>query len=377
MGRIPGGWRTLLCGIVVATGLTGGHAARAETVTDLAGRTVEIPAGVHRIILGEGRLIYALAPLEKDHLFDRVVGWQGEFRSADTQSYDQYVATFPKAADVALIGRTTADTVSPERVLDLHPDLAILTVSGHGPGAASELVSQLESAHVPVVFVDFRADPLRDTVKSMQILGTVLHREAEAADYLAFYQSHLKRVTDRIASLPVTQRPTVFIEMLAAMRESCCHTAGRGNMGAFIEAAGGRNIAAPLLPGYIGDIDLEKVISADPDVYVADGTKGPKASGPGVRMGAEVTPALARTSLLHVMERPGISSLRAVTDGHAFGIWHSFYDSPYNILAVEVMAKWFHPDLFGDVDPEATREELHARFLPVRQEGTFWIGARP
>ncbi|WP_010511836.1 ABC transporter substrate-binding protein [Komagataeibacter europaeus] len=378
MGRILDSWRVLACGVVAVMGLsTGLPAARAETVTDLAGRKVDIPASVHRIILGEGRLVYALAPLEKQHLFDRIVGWQGEFRGADTQSYDQYVATFPQAARVALIGKTTADTVSPERVLDLHPDLAILTVSGHGPGAASELVAQLESAHVPVVFVDFRADPLHDTVASMQILGRVLHREQEAADYLSFYQSHLKHVTDRVASLPEAQRPRVFIEMLAAMRESCCHTAGKGNMGAFITAAGGQNIAAPLLPGYIGDIDLEKVISADPDIYIADGTKGPKASGPGLRMGAEVTPEVARASLRRVTDRPGISSLRAVTTGRDYGIWHSFYDSPYNILAVEVMAKWFHPDLFADLDPDATQKELYDRFLPVRQEGTFWINAHP
>ncbi|QHC36585.1 ABC transporter substrate-binding protein [Komagataeibacter xylinus] len=378
MRRILDGWRVAACGAALAMGLAAhAPAARADTVTDLAGRKVDVPASVHRIILGEGRLIYALAPLEKQHLFDRIVGWQGEFRGADTQSYDQYVATFPQAANIALIGKTTADTVSPERVLDLHPDLAILTVSGHGPGKASELVGQLESAHIPVIFVDFRADPVNDTIRSMQILGQVLHREHEAADYLDFYQSHLKRITDRVAPLPESQRPKVFIEMLAAMRESCCHTAGKGNMGAFIAAAGGQNIAAPLLPGYIGDIDLEKVIASDPDIYIADGTKGPKASGPGVRMGAEVTPEAARASLLKVMERPGISSLRSVTDGHAHGIWHSFYDSPYNILAIEVMAKWFHPDLFADLDPDATQKELYSRFLPVKQEGTFWIDARP
>ena len=377
MGRILDGMRTLACCAGLVMGLAGATGAWAESVTDLAGRQVDIPDSVHRIILGEGRLVYALAPLEKQHLFDRIVGWQGEFRGADTQSYDQYLATFPQAANIALIGKTTADTVSPERVLDLHPDLAILTISGHGPGKSSELVAQLESAHIPVIFVDFRADPLRDTVPSMQILGRVLHREHEADDYVAFYQSHLRRVTERMAAVPQAQRPKVFIEMLAAMRESCCHTAGRGNMGAFIDAAGGQNIAAPLLPGYIGDIDLEKVISADPDIYIADGTKGPKASGPGLRMGAEVTPALARASLEKVMDRPGISTLRAVTSGHAYGLWHSFYDSPYNILAVEVMAKWFHPTLFADVDPDATQRELYTRFLPVSQEGTFWINARP
>lgn len=354
----------------------GGH-ARAETITDLAGRQVDIPAHVHRIVLGEGRLVYALAPLEKSHLFDRIVGWQGEFREADVQSYDKYAALFPAAAKVALIGKTTADTVSPEKVLDLRPDLAILAVSGHGPGAASELVAQLQSAHVPVVFVDFRADPLRDTVRSMRILGAVLDRRREAEDFIAFYQSHLDHIRARLATLPDSARPSVFLEMLAGTRESCCHTAGRGNMGAFIDAAGGRNIAAPLLPGYIGDIDLEQVIAADPDFYVVDGTKGPDYRGPGVRMGAEIDPAAARASVRQVLQRPGIATLAAVRDGHAYGLWHSFYDSPYNILAVEVMAKWFHPDLFRDLDPDATRAELYRRFLPVADSGTYWVSATP
>ncbi|MBB2189772.1 ABC transporter substrate-binding protein [Gluconacetobacter azotocaptans] len=348
-------------------------AARAETITDLTGRKVEIPAQVHRIVLGEGRLIYALAPLEKQHLFDRIVGWQGEFREADVQTYNRYVAAFPAAAKVALIGKTTADTVSPEKVLDLRPDLAILSVSGHGPGASSELVAQLESAHIPVVFVDFRAHPLDDTVPSMRILGQVLDRRAEAEAYIAFYQSHLDRIRSRVASLPETSRPTVFMEMLAGTREACCHTAGKGNMGAFIEAAGGRNIAAPLLPGYIGDIALEQVIASDPDIYIVDGTKGPAFKGLAVHMGAEVDEAMARASVQAVLQRPGISTLRAVHDGHAYGLWHSFYDSPYNILAVEVMAKWFHPDLFKDVDPQATRAELYSRFLPVPPSGTYWV----
>ncbi|ACI50080.1 periplasmic binding protein [Gluconacetobacter diazotrophicus PA1 5] len=369
-------WRTV-AGLAAAVAMMAAGGTRAATITDLAGRSVDIPAHVHRIILGEGRLIYALAPLEKSHLFDRIVGWQGEFRDADVQSYDKYVATFPAAAKVALIGKTTADTISPEKVLDLRPDLAILSVSGHGPAASSELVAQLQSAHVPVVFVDFRAHPLDDTVPSMRILGAVLDRRAEAEAYIAFYQAHLDRIRTRVATLPQSARPTVFLEMLAGTRDSCCHTAGNGNMGAFIDAAGGRNIAAPLLPGYIGDIALEQVIAANPDIYIVDGTKGPAYQGLGVHMGAETDPASARASVQAVLQRPGISTLSAVKDGHAYGLWHSFYDSPYNILAVEVMAKWFHPDLFRDVDPEATRTELYARFLPVPNSGTYWVSDTP
>jgi iron complex transport system substrate-binding protein len=47
------------------------------------------------------------------------------------------------------------------------------------------------------------------------------------------------------------------------------------------------------------------------------------------------------------------------------GIWHQFYNSPYEFFAVQQMAKWFHPDLFADLDPNATFAEYHRRFLPI------------
>lgn len=40
----------------------------ADTVTDLAGRTVKLPDRVERVILGESRYIPALAILEGEHL---------------------------------------------------------------------------------------------------------------------------------------------------------------------------------------------------------------------------------------------------------------------------------------------------------------------
>jgi iron complex transport system substrate-binding protein len=40
---------------------------------------------------------------------------------------------------------------------------------------------------------------------------------------------------------------------------------------------------------------------------------------------------------------------------------------------IEQLAKWLHPDLFGDLKPEATIAELNDRFLAVPMQGTFWI----
>ena len=97
----------------------------AVTVTDLAGRTVNVPDQVQRIVLGEGRLIYTLSMLEGKNLFARLAGWQGDFRHLDVQGYAAYRKVFPQAEQVPLVGATSADSFSVEKALSLRPDLAV------------------------------------------------------------------------------------------------------------------------------------------------------------------------------------------------------------------------------------------------------------
>jgi iron complex transport system substrate-binding protein len=37
------------------------------------------------------------------------------------------------------------------------------------------------------------------------------------------------------------------------------------------------------------------------------------------------------------------------------------------------LAKWFHPDLFADLDPNATFAEYHRRFLPINYRPGYSI----
>lgn len=348
--------------------------AHARDVTDITGHVVTVPDQPKRIILGEGRLIYALEPLEKEKLFDRVVGWQGEFRSSDVAYYKELVEKFPQAEKISVIGRNTADTISPEKILDLKPDLVIFSTTGHGPGQSSDVTTRLKAAHIPIVFVDFRKDPVKNTTKSMQILGQALNREKEAEAFVDFYEKRLTLIEDRIKTVPISDRPHVFINMLAGARQACCHTAGKGNMGAFIAAAGGENVAAGLLPGYLGDISVEALMTLNPDILILDGTKGPDAHGPGLRMGAGVTREMAYNSFISLLKLPEFSSLKAVKEKKTYGIWHTYYDNPFNILAVEVMAKWFYPDMFRDVDPDADLHEMQTKFTALPPGGTYWVG---
>ena len=63
----------------------------------------------------------------------------------------------------------------------------------------------------------------------------------------------------------------------------------------------------------------------------------------------------------------------AQTKRNFHAIWHQFYNSPYEFIAVQWIAKWLHPDLFADLDPDKTFSEYHKRFLPVAYQPGYAV----
>jgi iron complex transport system substrate-binding protein len=346
------------------------NSAKAVELVDMAGRTVTVPDRVERIVLGEGRLAYALALLDRDDPFKRIVAWQNDLHLMDPHTYETYATRFPEVRDIALIGQASEQSVSVEKILAMKPDLAVFSLAGHGPSRSSEITETLMQAGVPVIFVDFRVDPMKNTRASITLLGRALGRERQAGAYIDFYDAHLRAITHKVATLPAGNRSTVFIELLAGAWQAPGHTTGDHGMGEFITLVGSHNIVAGKVPGALGDVSVEYVLRADPDIYIATGNRDP-----GLLLGPGVTSWKAETSLTHVLARPEFAPLRAIKTGAAHGLWHDFYASPYNILAIETLAKWVHPALFADLDPGRTKTELFKTFLPFEDPGTYWVSA--
>jgi len=345
--------------------------AQARQVTDLAGRVVTVPDHPKRVLLGEGRFVFAMALLDRKDPVARVVGWQGELKQQDPYSWTQLVKRYPKAADVPLIGKTSEASVSPEKIVSLQPDVAVFSLSGHGPGRNNPMIAALQAAGIPIVFIDFRQHPVENTVPSMRILGQALDRQAEADAYIAFYEDHLARVRKIVDPVPQAERPRVFVEMLAGVWPACCHTTGNGSFGDLLKTAGGVNVAAPVLPGAIGDVSLEFLLDAKPDVYIATGSRS-EPGRPGLLVGPGAAAAVSADSLSTLLGRDGIRDLDAVKQHRAYGIWHAFYNSPYNVVAIETMTKWLYPERAAALDPQASLDALYRQFLDVDNAGTYW-----
>ncbi len=347
------------------------------TVTDLAGRSVTVPARVERILLGESRLLPALAILEGDPT-GRLVAMMGDLEQIDPATYAQWRNRFPKLDGVARVGRSGASSFSDERALATRAQVAIFSLGGgFTPGERDrETLSRLQASGIVVVFVDFRHDPLGNTPRSIELLGRMLGKESQAAAFNSYWRQQLDVVRTRLQR-PRGSDPSVFLDSRVGLSSTCCETLV-GMLGKLVPAAGGRNIATGLVPGEHGILNPELLISRQPDVYVGTGIGSMQtlqgASGR-IALGAGVTQQAARQSFQIALQRAPMPQLQAVKQGRAYALWHHFYNSPFNVVAVQVMAKWLHPDLFQDVDPRKTMEEMYRRFQPLPLDGVYWVDA--
>src|SRR5699024_3118494 len=166
-------------------------------------------------------------------------------------------------------------------------------------------------------------------------------------------------------------RPTVFIEAHAGMSDDCCFAPGNGNISEYVNFVGGHNIGADVIQGASGKLSLEYVISRNPDIYIATGGPSLKDTG-GLVLGPGVDADTARTTRVEVAARPGIAELGAVKSGHVYGISHLLLNSPLDIVAIERLAKWIHPGLFAELDPQQTLQTIEQRLLAIPYAGTHW-----
>ncbi len=341
------------------------------TITDGIGRQVTIKEKPKAILLGSGFNLVALSLIDPDPV-SLLAGWSGDMKGDNPEIYKDFVAKFPKLADVPIIGDGTGDGLSFETILSLNADLAIMANWQADTELGKRAIEYLETTGVPVFVVDFNSDPLKNTPGNMRLLGQILDREEQADAFADFYEQRLKRITDRVAAT-AEPGPSVLMDAFPNP-DRCCFAYGTGGLGEFIGITGSRNIATDNLPRQGGIVSSEYLIEADPQVYIATASPGGTYSvfsvGPGVP--AEE----ARRTLGEAVKNPILANLSGVQKGRVHGLWNFFNAVPLNILAAEAFAHWLRPELFADVDPDQTLKEINQRFAAVPFQGSYWISLK-
>jgi len=341
--------------------------ARAEIVlSDAAGRTVRLAAPAQRIATNESLILISLALVDADPVA-RIAGWAAPQR-IDRGMYETYRRRFPAIDAIPTVGAVLPGKTSVEAILSVKPDLFVVSIWEAG---WSEAVATLEAAGVPVLFLDGPVNdgkgPAETTAFSVELLAKAVGQEEKGKAFGDFVRARYKRITDRTAGVsPVS----VLVDAHAGA--ACCSTPGKGNrMTEALRLAGGKSIGADV-PGYDGRLSPEFVLGADPSVYIATGGPHLAAQG-GLVLGGGIDRASAEKSFDGILAEGMRDALTAVRSGRAHAVSHQLSISVVNILVFECFAKWLHPDVFADVDPDATLAEINDRFLAVPLDGTFWI----
>ncbi|MEI5678250.1 ABC transporter substrate-binding protein [Mesorhizobium sp. CGMCC 1.15528] len=347
------------------------------TVKDVTGRDVQVEAPVQHIILGEGRQIYFLAALEKDAPFKHVVGWRDDLPKADPESYAAYLAKYPDIAKLPTFGGMKDGTFDIEQAVALKPDVILMNIDAKTATEEGGYIEKLAKVGIPLVYVDFREKPMENTEPSMRIMGKLMGKEDVAEDFIKFRADSIKRVSD-VLEKENPSRPLVFVERAGGYSDDCCMSFGNENFGKMVELAGGINMAKDIIPGTFGTVNPEQVIASNPDQIIITGGNWdgyvPGGDWVGVGYGADIKEA--RRKLENLTKRPAFTGVKAVKDGNVHAIWHQFYNNPYQFVAIQEIAKWLHPELFRDLDPEATFKELHARFLPLEYKPGYFVSLK-
>ncbi|MCM2363471.1 ABC transporter substrate-binding protein [Pseudomonas sp. SR18] len=359
-------------------GLASATMAAPTTVTDLLGRKVQVNLPVQRVILGEGRQLYLLAALDTQNPIERIVGWRKDLIQSDPDTYNAYLRKFPGIANIPTFGGFEDGTFDIEQAISQRPDVIILNIEAQHATEDARYIEKLGALGTPVVYVDFRNQPMTNTEPTMRLFGQLFGKEQRAEDFIAFRNQQIRRVTDVIAAQQPA-RPTVFIERIGGYTDDCCLSFGNENFGLFVEMAGGNNIAKGIIPSTFGQLNPEQVIVANPDQVVVTSANweafAPGGHWVGVGPGADM--AQARRKLSWYTQRPAYAGIKAQQTQAFHAIWHQFYNSPYQFVAIQQLAKWFHPDLFAELDPEASFRELHERFLPVPYAPGYAVRLKP
>jgi len=200
-----------------------------------------------------------------------------------------------------------------------------------------------------------------DITMDIRQLGYILDRRDQAEEYIDWHNGYLDMIKERVAELSEDEKPRVYVTCFSLYN---CRAVFPP-----IEIAGGINIGADLGAGYCTSVDPEWVLVENPDIIIDPVV--------GWDYGYDVYDPSALIAMREdILNQPELANVTAVEDERVYiPDIYSIGLFPNNIISITYYAKWLHPDLFEDLDPQKIHQEYLDRFTPiefdVNEHGVF------
>ena len=333
-------------------------------VTDVLGRTVELPDQPERILLGF--YFEDTFAVGGPDVYDRVVGisreaWEG-WRNLQ---WEAYVEAVPRIAEIADVGEVDAGSFSLEAAIATQPDVAIFAAWQHG--VLGEAIDRMEDAGIPVEILDFNAQEVDKHVASTLALGAILGEEERAKELADAYAAAYADTIARVAASD--SKPRVYVELGRKGAEETDNSYSGTMWGKLVDSAGGENIANGQIERW-GALSPEYVLAQNPEVVFLAGS-GWLSRDKAVILGPGVDASLTHERMQPYTDRPGWDQVAAIESGEVHGLYHGGARTLYDFAFFQYIAKQLHPEQFEDVDPQANLDAFFADYMPVKFSGTY------
>jgi len=307
--------------------------ATTRLINDMAGRIIEIPIEVNKVLSTSPpttMLIYMLAP-------DKLGGWnfkpKGKYVKSEYKNLPVVGGWFGKQSG------------NYETFMKMEPDIILGGFTNQGNVTVSSLNErQTKMGNIPIVGI-------KDTVNvegygdAIEFVGKLLGVEGQAKNLLSYYKRVLSKVKSAVSNIPEEERVSVYY----AEGPKGLQTDPKGSWhSSLIELCGGINIAeCPIKKGYgRTEVSIEQIISWDPDIIITGDSEFYK----------------------EVYTDFKWKSIKAVRTGKVYLYPHdpfSWFDRPpgiNRIIGIPWTAKVLYPDKFSDLDLKSKAREFYTRF---------------
>lgn len=318
-------------------GQTGGGDATGgdKKVVDCIGREISVPAKVDSVaclyayigqavvLLGGGEMITAaVAGMQRDELLLRKV---------------------PGIAQMPIPFRSEAINI--ESLLAIKPDFTLVRRSS---AASPGEVEKLNKAKLPYAVIEFTN--IEEQKYTIELIADIIGKEEQAEKYLAYYDSTLEMVRNRVAAIPADERRSVYHSVNEAVR-----TNHPNEISYYIlERAGCVNVARDFNNAAVGGkvyVNVEQIYLWDPDCIIANES--------------------AATDYFRTQE--AFTNLRAVREGRVYQlpVGATRWGHPGSIetpIATLYIAKLIYPQYFEDIDIRQEISDFYHNFWELDLE---------
>ncbi len=329
----------LICfGLLAGCSLTKAPNENTRTITDGSGRQVAVPETVKSVVcvgvgalrytcyMGAADLVCAVEDCEKEPVISRLYNF----------------VNIAKFRDLPVIG--TNGNPYPEEIIKAAPDVIVMSKSASVD--ADDLQAKTGTPVVVVPGSDTTLD--NDAYETIRILGVLYGMENRAAELTDYLNLIRKDLDDRTKDIPDSEKPSVYVGGVSFKGHHGFEgtEAGYGPF-AIIHA---KNLADTTGQTGAFNIDLEQVLSWDPDIIFLDFN--------GMSL---INEAYAKN--------PGYyNALTAVQEGRVYS-QISFRSNASNLETALADAYYaacvIYPEQFKDIDPVAKAGEIFEKLLGV------------